>query len=109
MSLRTVQVLGADRRPGERMPPLSQLLKPAAVPALVIDRGVPLPAATKGKTSAARATIEQLEPGDSVLVPTSMHSAGVVRLMARSVHRKSPERTFTSRTEAGGTRVWRVS
>ena len=107
-ALRTVTVMGGDRRPGERMPALSEVLKPQPLPELVIDDNVPPPLNTKGVRSKARIALEQLRPGQSVVIPPQMHSASAVRLMARAVRKAHPERAFTSKSERGGIRVWRI-
>jgi hypothetical protein len=102
---RTVTVFGADRAPGSRMPALSTLLTPA----LVIEKNVPLPTdRVRGVRCAARERMDAMEPGDSLLVPTSLHSASAVRLMVRSVRKDFPDRQFTTRTREGGIRVWRT-
>lgn len=107
---RTVTVLGADRAPGTRMPALSSLLPAEPMPELVIEKGVPVPTDTpKGKRSPARIKLDAMEPGDSLLIPTRMHSASAAHVMVRAVRRANPGREYTSRLVQGGVRVWRTA
>jgi hypothetical protein len=113
--MRTVSVRGGDRAPGERMPALSGLLAAAAstprdaTPALVIEKGIPIPQdRVRGVPSEARRTLEAMEPGDSVLIPMRLHSAGSVRLMVRNIRKSHPDRVYVSRAERVGLRVWRA-
>ncbi len=109
MTARTVTVMGGDRRPGERMPPLSQLLGPQPLPELKVERGVPIPRTRRiGKKSEARTILDNLEPGDSVLIPRAHHSPAAVHVMVRAVRKANPGRSYTSRQAEGGMRVWRV-
>jgi hypothetical protein len=105
---RTVTILGGDRRPGERMPALSEVLKPAPLPELVIEKNVPPPVNIPGIRSKARLTIEALEPGDSVLIPTQISPQSSVRMMMQSVRKAHHGRKFTAKSERGGFRVWRI-
>ena len=105
--LRTVTILGGDRRPGERMPPLSRLLDPARAD-LVIQKDVPPPVNIPGVKSKARVAIEALEVGDSVLIPPQVSPQSSVRMMMQGVRKENPGRRFTAKTERGGFRVWRI-
>jgi hypothetical protein len=107
-TLRTVTVMGGDREPGERMPPLSKLLTPPALPELVIEKNVPVPVNIPGIRSRARIAIESLEPGDSVLIPPQISPITSVRMMLQAVRKEKPGRAFTSKSERGGLRVWRI-
>ncbi len=69
---------------------------------------VPPPMNRKGVRSKARVALEQLQPGQSVVIPPQMHSASGVRLMARAVRKANPDRAFTTKSERGGVRVWRT-
>jgi hypothetical protein len=105
--LRTVTILGGDRRPGERMPPLSKLLDPARAE-LVIEKDIPPPVNIPGIKSKARIAIEALEVGDSVLIPPQVSPVTSVRMMMQAVRKENPGRKFTGKTERGGFRVWRI-
>ena len=105
--LRTVTILGGDRRPGERMPPLSRLLDPARAE-LVIEKDIPPPVNIPGIKSKARIAIEALEPGDSVLIPPQVSPQSSVRMMIQGVRKDKPGCAFTARAERGGLRVWRI-
>jgi hypothetical protein len=106
--LRTVTILGGDRRPGERMPALSEVLKPQPLPELVIERHIPPPVNIPGIRPKARITIESLEPGDSVLIPPQISPVTSVRMMIQAVRKENPGRAFTAKSERGGLRVWRI-
>ena len=107
---RTVTILGGDRRPGERMPALSEILKPQPLPELVIEKDIPLPTdRVRGARCAARLMLEKMEPGNSMLIPTRMHTTDAVRLMVRAVRKEFQGRQFTSRAEKTGLRVWRTA
>jgi len=105
---RTVTIMGGDRRPGERMPALSEALKPQPAPDLVIEKNIPPPVNIPGIRSRARIAIESLEPGDSVLIPSQISPASSVRMMIQGARKANPGRAFTARSERGGLRVWRV-
>ena len=105
--LRTVTILGGDRRPGERMPPLSKLLDPARAE-LVIEKDIPPPVNIPGIKSRARIAIEALEVGDSVLIPPQVSPQSSVRMMIQGVRKDKPGCAFTARAERGGLRVWRI-
>ena len=110
MSARTVTVLGADRQAGQRMPALAQLLGPQPLPELKVERGVPIPRTRRiGQRSAARAILDTMEPGDSLLIPRAHHSPEAVHVMVRAVRKANPDRSYTSRQTEGGMRVWRVA
>ena len=106
--LRTVTILGGDRRHGERMPALSEVLKPQPLPELVIEKNVPPPVNIPGIKSKARIAIEALEPGDSVLISAQVSPASSVRMMIQGVRKDKPGCAFTARAERGGLRVWRI-
>lgn len=109
-TLRTVTILGGDREPGQRLPALSKLLPVDPLPELVIQKDVPLPTdRVRGVRCAARLMLEEMEPGDSLLIPTRMHTAAAVRLMVRAVRKDFQGRQFTSRAEKPGLRVWRTA
>jgi hypothetical protein len=109
MSARTVTIYGGDRRPGERMPALSEVLKPQPLPELKVERGVPIPRSRRiGQKSPARTVLDNMEPGDSVLIPRAHHSPEAVHVMVRAVRKANPGRSYTSRQAEGGMRVWRV-
>ena len=107
-ALRTVTVFGGDRRPGERMPALAKLLKPQPVPELVIEKDVPPPVNIPGVRSRARLALEALEPGDSVVIPPQISPVTSVRMMIQGVRKHHQGRTFTSKSERGGLRAWRI-
>jgi len=109
MTARTVTIYGGDRRPGERMPALSEVLKPQPLPELKVERGVPIPRTRRiGQKSPARTVLDNMEPGDSVLIPRAHHSPEAVHVMVRAVRKANPGRSYTSRQAEGGMRVWRV-
>ena len=105
--LRTVTILGGDRRPGERMPSLSKLLDPARAE-LIIEKDIPPPVNIPGIKSKARIAIEALEPGDSVLIPPQVSPQSSVRMMIQGVRKENRGRQFTAKSERGGFRVWRI-
>ena len=105
---RTVTILGGDRRPGERMPALSKVLKLAPLPELIIEKDIPPPVNIPGIKSKARIAIEALEPGDSVLIPTQISPQSSVRMMIQGVRKENRGRQFTAKSERGGFRVWRI-
>ena len=90
------------------MPALAKLLKPQPLPELVIEKDVPPPVNIPGVRSRARLALESLEPGDSVAIPPQISSVTSVRQMIQGVRKAYPARTFTSKSERGGLRVWRI-
>lgn len=72
---------------------------------LRIDDNVPIPAATV-KAGNIAATLRALKPGQSVLIPdynTQRSSAAM-----HAARKASPGRTFMSRAEGSGVRIWRT-
>lgn len=102
-ALRTVTILGGDRRPGERMPALSEALKPT----LIVQDDIPPPTLIKGQRSEARKVIDALQPGQSVWVPFSMHKRETTRMLIKSAKAENGHQ-YTSKTEGQGVRVWRI-
>lgn len=102
-ALRTVTVLGGDRRPGERMPSLTHLLKPT----LVVQDDIPPPHAIRGQRSETRQILDALQPGQSVLIPSALHNRDTVRMMVQAA-KKANGHKYTSKTEGLGVRVWRL-
>lgn len=71
-------------------------------PKYKIEKGIPIPPRDAGGLPW---TLRQMDPGDSVLVPSS------VKYVAQAMTKcgKGTGRKFVSRQEDAGRRIWRVS
>jgi len=75
-----------------------------------IEKGVPLPSRGRSgrRPSPLLIALRAMQPGDSVLVPSTDASRGTVSGLAVLVARKQGGEFVTSGVE-GGTRVWRIA
>lgn len=76
---------------------------------MILDKGIPLPAAAKGKTSGKWKFLDTMEAGDSVLT-TSPDEFDKARY-AMIYYAKKNGWEYATRKEPNGTgwRIWRVS
>lgn len=68
---------------------------------VTIDKGIPIPEVTKGRTSVY--PFKEMIVGDSILCTCKNNPISVARLIGNKIGYK-----FTSRKVEGGFRIWRI-